>query len=110
MDGANSMGEIYAYWLKNADGSLGEPNENNSLYVGKTGGTGDDRAKEHFAASKSRTASLIERKIASDGHKMAWMVIESDIPFSQLAAREKYHIARLKTHVSQGGCNETWGG
>ena|SRR5208282_4402579 len=109
------MGNIYIVWTKDktASDGMGEPSTSNARYVGKTINTSQTRIAQHVAAAEGKPASrsLFEQKMASVGaDNYAWRTLESDVPESKLASREKYYIALYQTHTTQGGYNETWGG
>lgn len=51
----------------------------------------------------------LEQKLAAHNN-IVRAVIHKDIPVSKLGEWEKHYIEKYRTHTSQGGCNETWGG
>jgi group I intron endonuclease len=87
-------------------------NKNNGRrYVGKTGRSLDIRWQGHVgSARRSDSDMLVCRAILKHGSDAFERSIVEECNSAQLGSRETYWIHELKTHVSQGGYNLTYGG
>jgi group I intron endonuclease len=84
---------------------------NDKLYVGKTVRTLDVRWKGHVnGANRDANDMMICRAIRKHGAAVFERRIIEECCESIVDEREKFWIAELKTHVSQGGYNLTFGG
>lgn len=84
---------------------------NDKLYVGKTVRTLDIRWKGHVnGANRDASDMMICRAIRKYGTGAFERRILEECCESVVNEREKFWIAELKTHVSQGGYNLTFGG
>lgn len=84
---------------------------NDKLYVGKTVRTLDIRWKGHVnGANRDASDMMICRAIRKYGTGAFERWILEECCESIVNEREKFWIAELKTHVSQGGYNLTFGG
>lgn len=82
-------------------------------YVGITVRTGRERLAEHVKPGRSKMGYPVGRWIAKHGAKNIRMkVLEKNVPPYQLAEREEYWVAKLRTFTDwkAGGLNRTKGG
>jgi len=80
---------------------------NNKIYIGKTEKSLEKRKRSHKTSSYTKG---IDGAIKKYGFVFFYWEVIDECKIEKLNERESYYIKKLKSHVSEGGYNLTFGG